>query len=1326
MAVDTTPEEEIRFAVILNGGVSLAVWMGGATLEINRVTKADGSYGYLLNLIRSSARADVISGTSAGGINGAALALAQVNEVADLSILRDLWADQGRMESLLRRPFRGGAPSLLQGDEFFLPQLGEAFRRLITPYYPTAECEHPIDLTITTTLLRGAPLKTLDDLGQTLYQTVHEGRFCFRRDPDAATPLGTQPSTDFCEENIAETVRRLALAARCTAGFPVAFEPSFVPATRSGTGGDGDLRPDMGAVASWIRAGDADQPADDRSRFTVDGGVLVNTPTRAALEAVDRMPADGPVRRIMFLLHPHAMRGVVDRPDGPNDMPPLTQSTVGLVAAMSSQAGRSFVEQVDERNRAAGARRATRSELLARFADKAPKDTAWNLHRTAEQLLPYYLSLRMKKAARDLANRVPPNDQWHFERIRRAAEAAQREWASTQRRPGEGTVPYVPSALPPAGVRALSNGEAWPWGITTVEHLLSSALDLLKRLVWVLPTGASCDDVKQRRAQLHKLRASVRQLRDAVDRPWLEESELSRLVPNQDYWRLRLVTYRYAMFSDAPSLKISDGFTPTEVDRLHEWLGPPGAIGSLVCAAAIEVAKIVAGVVPHLASSRPYPALDERKLDLAELQPWKALLTADPTWREKCLCATERVLGRLLNLCVVTTCLGEETDTASEQTVELTQISLQAENPFAGYSRAPDDKAAGMALSRFSGFLKQSWRINDWIWGRMDAATILCRVLLDPYRLRRIAELDGTIDDDPRTHAVTTVRGLVRALLGVELERELLDGRGTADARMRRACELAVEELTCVYDRDVPVDNLPRILPGLAGLAAWGVQWRIAIEELPILAAAIRADRIEGANRMSRGETFLETQGSLLLRLARLPRDAPQVDATCPSSERVRTGLEALTAFDRAGIGGEELAEERTSDQMIRTAATAAGVALTVMDAPQSGFSAVRPVTRALRGAALLPYWIVLGLTRGGSLAKFLALLALAVGGMLTALAVLAPLPDWAAGPAAAVGAGALLTAFGYAALRTGTLLHGVVLLTPVIPLGVYAWVRGRNNLTHGIAVLLAVGLLAAGLVALGSLPAPMRSPIVVLRRGLSSLVRQAPLLLLFPALAGGAVSVGRWMARWLPTVPWQTVPWRAAVVCVVVGTTALGWVMAWKGRQLRLWQQAADARDPQDDQRRRATWEPDIVAHPSGTTAQWSVVYGAIYLLVGSVLLLVPGPRFLTNMWVQVAIFVSVAFAVVLLLVIPWLAPRLARRRLKADIAAEVLLDAPSRDPEGLDAAVLEHLKTRHRTYAFLVRPKDDDLALTFGGRWLRRRISQRLAQLKRQDRRRSLRHSD
>ena len=104
--------------------------MGGTVLEVDPLTRAarngsgrpEGRVRRLLDLARTGASRRG-RGTSAGGVNGALIALSQVNDNADLGLLRDLWSEQGRLEDLLRQPFRGSPTSLLQGDEYFLPSL---------------------------------------------------------------------------------------------------------------------------------------------------------------------------------------------------------------------------------------------------------------------------------------------------------------------------------------------------------------------------------------------------------------------------------------------------------------------------------------------------------------------------------------------------------------------------------------------------------------------------------------------------------------------------------------------------------------------------------------------------------------------------------------------------------------------------------------------------------------------------------------------------------------------------------------------------------------------------------------------------------------------------------------------------------------------------------------------------------------------------------------------------------------------------------------------------------------------------------------------------
>jgi len=128
--------EELRLALVMNGGVSLAVWMGGVSNEIFRlITQQHPVYSQLLDMTRSTARVDVISGTSAGGVNGAAMTLALLYG-GDLANLRNVWLKVGSINDLMRPPMGNNSGSLLMGDEYFLPKIHEAFQILAKSQAP--------------------------------------------------------------------------------------------------------------------------------------------------------------------------------------------------------------------------------------------------------------------------------------------------------------------------------------------------------------------------------------------------------------------------------------------------------------------------------------------------------------------------------------------------------------------------------------------------------------------------------------------------------------------------------------------------------------------------------------------------------------------------------------------------------------------------------------------------------------------------------------------------------------------------------------------------------------------------------------------------------------------------------------------------------------------------------------------------------------------------------------------------------------------------------------------------------------------------------------
>lgn len=196
-----TSEPQLRFALAMNGGVSLAVWIGGVCDELLRLCVAgrkvteEGSLYATAPTGEQSAgwgvyetvcwaaglrpRVDVLAGASAGGLNGVILALGLIYDKEDLRELRDLWLEAGSFSDLLRDPLEPAPQSLMRGDEHFLVKIEEAIRRLTTGDPRPAE-QVPIDLTLTATSLGGRTKSHPNDFGDAIVEKEHAVNLKFR------------------------------------------------------------------------------------------------------------------------------------------------------------------------------------------------------------------------------------------------------------------------------------------------------------------------------------------------------------------------------------------------------------------------------------------------------------------------------------------------------------------------------------------------------------------------------------------------------------------------------------------------------------------------------------------------------------------------------------------------------------------------------------------------------------------------------------------------------------------------------------------------------------------------------------------------------------------------------------------------------------------------------------------------------------------------------------------------------------------------------------------------------------------------------------------
>jgi len=117
--------EELRVAIALNGGVSLAVWMGGCAVELDRARRASEKqeskriYDSLCHCLGRRLVIDVLTGTSAGGINGALLGAAIAKDRRlDPGFIRKRWIELGDLSEMLHDSTKESPTALMNGEKF--------------------------------------------------------------------------------------------------------------------------------------------------------------------------------------------------------------------------------------------------------------------------------------------------------------------------------------------------------------------------------------------------------------------------------------------------------------------------------------------------------------------------------------------------------------------------------------------------------------------------------------------------------------------------------------------------------------------------------------------------------------------------------------------------------------------------------------------------------------------------------------------------------------------------------------------------------------------------------------------------------------------------------------------------------------------------------------------------------------------------------------------------------------------------------------------------------------------------------------------------------
>jgi patatin-related protein len=1229
--IDPAIDRELRVAVTMNGGVSLAVYIGGVAHELDRFTRKAGGYFELLEKFGYAATPpviDVITGTSAGGINAAALALAQANRNGDLGLLKELWIQHGQIGDLLREPFHRGPASLLKGDDYFYPQIRSAFRRLIAGYeratYPgPKDPVRPVDLTIPATLLTPVKTSSADYLHTAVIQPQHAGLFHFFG--GTGDPVSDDGPADMFSESgpggIDETVEALALASRASAGFPAAFEPTFIP-----VGHNSKIvhdRPDMALYADWARL----DKSKDLSRFAVDGGVLANTPTRPALEGIRRREVSRTmVRRILILVHPHAeyARDVKNVADEALPQPTLVGALAGVARATGSVGSRKYVEDIQQHNELALRWRDGRQAAMAQFdaedlssflGETDDKHPAWQLFR----------KLRLRRGAYESANNVRKEFATSF------AKLIEYTVKIMEAEDGAEGLAFLPKKPPEA--KDFTHGE-WQWGLNLAVGVASQASELLKQLIDAEAEIPS--EIRELAREGWKDAVNgVVQLDRLVDQEQKAEAEPSQsAAPNTTGGSATGSAAKIAGISERQRIwdRLSQNLENYNKQMLRSKGAEDGDWGPEAMRILREIVEKLVAVIRAL-DALPTDKQTDGDGDTGATvggagENTVALLHHNNPLR-RVGNREDELLKRMLQIEIIAYLTAEQDNSdglVPTVPIDFVQLSAHIEQDFASGFTA-DDKLAGMSLHRFGAFLKRSWRANDWIWGRLDAVKILMLVLLTPdivrgYRRRH----------HPNGSALDVVDDIARAAF--DKNRGLYDKlRGDS---LKGLLNKAVEDV----QRAIEGDDAP--MRNLAGLAAYGYQVEVAKEDVPWLAGTIRDDRDDGA-------VGAETTQFLNL----LEQRADSMD-----------GYDLLTSFAESGIGQEALAEQMPSDLMIRTTATAAATVVTALSAEESGLAFARPATKVARGLVALPYWVLLALTGRGQIARAVATAFLALGVSLTALSLVTDLPGLMGKLVPTVGVASLLTLFGYAALRTQSIVHGAALLGLFIPVISYAVVGGKADRQPDIVgetrvSLIWVVLLLVWVMAVANFSSQTRSPVAAVLRALKlgsafCIENRRPLIAgVGVSAATGLIAffvrhvIARWYrGSWLPAVvnalvqalhhgPWDGHVWSIATA-LVVGAAIAGFLIAWQ----------KSGRFPRSRRTDSPPHTPSV--DPAWLATAWSPVYGLIYGV-----LLVPVLASVAAPWARVASVVSLTlglfFSFVVVSAVPYSREKRLIRRLVA-----------------------------------------------------------------------------
>lgn len=757
---------EIRLGLVVYGGVALAIYMNGVCREFYNTVRGRGIYKLLKALTDSDIVVDIVSGTSAGGINGVLLSYALTNsnfsEVVDFANFAEIWRESGDILKLLREPSSSNTKveSVLNGESYYQNQLKEAFEKAYINKTSAPKGEwvsdfNELDLFITGTDVFGKIYQVFDDTGCVIEIKDHRAVFQLKHRRGRKEPFNPKGNNSSIQATAEEIYQSLAKLCRITSCFPVAF-----PVVDVELKGLNKIEQKLVEWGQLEKRELAQAPQNGKYKlYFVDGGVLDNRPFSYTIKEIYYRTTNRPVDRKLFYIDPSPDRFVGDdnfqAMHKPNTLQVIQDSLVGI--PMYESIGNDL-EAIKAHNEKVRRYRSLLMETDAPTDSTTAALDAINIEETI-YLRSRLISLRDRVLPlvfrMDQDCRIDSQKQTYLEKAANLLTEQITKEKDKEKR----------DKIRQAFGQQIRNLD--------IEYSLRKHFYLLQILCHRLETESNPEEYKKLRYLSESTSRQIKLLeviREALNHllthqivsdsfyQLLSQIKQDYQIQGQFYERL-LRLHRFLL--DAARL---DTFSPTEKSDLeeisdkifqdlplratepfyNEWLSQT-RISSILLQFKQKINKLQSqqDIEERIWKNSAFNYDNQENEAFATILQ-KVELASEALIETSNLSDREEILHRFKNFRYLDKVLypfEHLMDLTEKALIQTIRISPNDAKLGLGEGKTLEEKLAGDTLYAFGGFFKKSWRSNDILWGRLDGLNRIFTALLTPESVKRFPEL---------------------------------------------------------------------------------------------------------------------------------------------------------------------------------------------------------------------------------------------------------------------------------------------------------------------------------------------------------------------------------------------------------------------------------------------------------------------------------------------------------------------------------------------------------------------------------------------------------